>query len=187
MNELADESFLQRVPEYELHELGPWHVRDLYALSEELDFTDWPDEDGDFHPVLAAADPLAPGLFIYFERGQYLRVHPDLPSAGARCAFAGAAAFDGRPPFDTLADWLREHGGLAAIVATGLANGAQMALQWDAECETVRFDGSQWECVHQGSWLLHIQDFVFDGFTPYVQVNDLGHEVVGVPDGYMYA
>ena len=83
MDASADESFLHRVPEYELHELGPWHVRDLFALSEVLDFTDWPAEDGDFHPVLAAADPLAPGLFIYFEHGQYLRAHPDLPSAGA--------------------------------------------------------------------------------------------------------
>ena len=130
MDASADESFLHRVPEYELHTLGPWHVRDLFALSEVLDFTDWP---ADVYPVLAAADPLAPGLFIYFERGEYLRVHPDSPSAGAFVAFAGADAFDGRPPLDTLDDWLCEYGGLDAIVQTGLANGAQPALQWDAD------------------------------------------------------
>ena len=52
---------------------------------------------------------------------------------------------------------------------TGLANKAQMALGWEAD---------------QGSWSLQIQDFVFGGFTPYVQVYGLRNEVVGVPDGY---
>ena len=37
----------------------------------------------------------------------------------------------------------------------------------------------------QGSWSLQIQDFVFGGFTPYVQVYGLRNEVVGVPDGYV--
>ena len=81
---------------------------------------------------------------------------------------------------------------LQLFVQTGLANGAQMALQWTGGgSETVRplrcSDGREpmgWECVHQGSWLLQIQDFIFGGCTPYVQVNDLGREVVGVPDGY---